>query len=76
MLTITGPARQSFVIEATQDFKAWIVIGTATVGTSGSANFTDFNAMNFPQRFYRIRPIRLPKNPNAPVVMQDDESNE
>jgi hypothetical protein len=76
MLTAGGPAGQRLVIEATQDFKAWIIIGTATVGTSGSANFTDFNAMNFPQRFYRIQPIRLPKNPNDPVVMQKDESNE
>jgi hypothetical protein len=76
MLTAAGPAGQRLVIEATQDFKAWIVIGAATVGASGSANFTDINAMNFPQRFYRIQLIRLPKYPNSPVAVQNDVSNE
>jgi hypothetical protein len=57
MLTITGPARQSFVIEATQDFKVWTVIGSVMISSNGSVDFTDINAMKFPQRFYRIWPF-------------------
>ena len=54
-LTLTGPSGQIYVIEATQDFKTWTVIGTVTVGASGSVNLTDVNAANFPKRFYRTR---------------------
>jgi hypothetical protein len=56
-LTITGTASQSFVIEATQDFKVWTIIGSAMVSSNGSVVFTDINAMKFPQRFYRIWPF-------------------
>jgi Fibronectin type III domain len=55
ILTVTGPSGQSYDIQATQDFKAWTVIGTVTVGAGGSLDFTDTNAANFPQRFYRTQ---------------------
>ena len=55
MLTVNGPAGQTNAILATQDFKTWTVIGTVMVGTGGTVNFTDTNAANFPQRFYRIQ---------------------
>jgi hypothetical protein len=54
-LTVTGQSGHTYGIEATQDFKTWTVIGTVTVGASGSVIFTDLNAANFPKRFYRTR---------------------
>jgi hypothetical protein len=53
MLTVTGPPGQTFDIEATEDFAIWTVIDTGTLDASGSMNFTDENAANFPRRFYR-----------------------
>jgi hypothetical protein len=53
ILTVTGPIGHTYDIRATQDFKTWTVIGTVTVGTSGSLNFTDTNAASFSSRFYR-----------------------
>ncbi len=52
-LAVTGVIGHSYNILATQNFKIWTVIGTATVGASGSVTFTDTNAANFPNRFYR-----------------------
>jgi hypothetical protein len=54
-LTVSGSAGQNLVIEATQDFTMWTDIGTVTVDASGAASFTDIDATNFPQRFYRTR---------------------
>lgn len=54
-LTVTGPAGQAYAIEATQDFLAWAVIGTVTIGAGGSQDFTDSTAASFKQRFYRTR---------------------
>jgi hypothetical protein len=51
---VTGAAGSTHSIEATQDFVVWTVIGTVIVGDSGLLEFTDTNAANFPQRFYRI----------------------
>jgi hypothetical protein len=55
MLTVTGPVGHTYVIEATQDFSAWTVIGKVALDASGSVDFTDTNAADFPQRFYRTR---------------------
>ena len=55
ILTVTGPAGHTYQIMATPDFKVWTVIGTATVGTGGSLDFTDTNAAAFPKRFYRTQ---------------------
>jgi hypothetical protein len=57
ILTVTGPVGQSYDIQATQDFIAWTVIGTVTVGANGSFAFTDTNAAGFSQRFYRTHEI-------------------
>jgi hypothetical protein len=54
VLTVMGIAGHTNQIQATQDFKTWTVIGSVTVGTGGSATFTDTNAPNFPCRFYRV----------------------
>lgn len=55
-LTVAGLAGQTFQILATQDFTAWTAIGTVTLGTGGTLEFTDPDAPNYPQRFYRTRP--------------------
>jgi len=55
ILTVTGPVGHTYDIQATQDFITWTVIGTATVGSSGSLDFTDTNAASFSKRFYRTR---------------------
>lgn len=55
MLTVTGPAGQTYNIEATEDFLTWTVIGMVTLDSEGSWNFSDPNAGHFPKRFYRTR---------------------
>jgi len=55
ILTVTGPVVHTYDIQATQDLKTWTVIGTVTVGASGSVDFTDTNAAGFSRRFYRTR---------------------
>lgn len=54
-LTGTGTAGQTYNIQASPDLMTWTVIGTATAGAGGSLTFTDPNAANFPQRFYRTQ---------------------
>lgn len=53
VLTVRGLTGQTYDIEATEDFADWTVIGTVTLGGSGSQDFTDTNAGSFPKRFYR-----------------------
>jgi hypothetical protein len=55
ILTVTGQVGHTYDIQATQNFKTWTVIGTVTVGASGSVDFTDTNAASFSRRFYRTR---------------------
>ena len=55
MLTVTGQVGHTYDIQATQDFKTWTVIGTLTVGASGSLDFADTNTASFSRRFYRTR---------------------
>ena len=55
ILTVTGPIGHTYDIQATQDFITWTVIGTVTVGASGSSSFTDTNAASFSRRFYRTQ---------------------
>jgi len=52
-LTVSGLIGHTYQVEATQDLMTWTVIGTVTLGDSGSLDFTDTNAARFPQRFYR-----------------------
>ena len=55
ILTVAGQNGHTYNIQATQDFKTWTVIGTVTMGVSGSLDFTDTNAANFSRRFYRTQ---------------------
>lgn len=58
VLTVSGLIGQTYEIEATQDFETWTIIGTVTLGAGGSVDFTDADAANIPQRFYRTLEIR------------------
>ena len=53
--SLTGPARigHTYEIQATGDLAAWITIGLQMVGPDGALAFTDYNAPNYPARFYR-----------------------
>ena len=53
VLTVSGLIGHTYEIQATPTFAAWTVIGTVTLGTNGSVTFTDTNAANYPNRFYR-----------------------
>lgn len=55
ILTVRGLAGQRHSILATQNFTNWTVIGTVTLGVSGSVTFTDPNAAGFSRRFYRAQ---------------------
>jgi hypothetical protein len=55
ILTVAGQTGHMYDIQATQDFITWTVIGTVTMGASGTLDFTDTNAASFSKRFYRIR---------------------
>ena len=55
ILTVNGPTGQTNQIFASADLKNWTVIGTVTLGTGSSLNFTDANAAAFPRRFYRTQ---------------------
>lgn len=55
ILTVRGLAGQRHNILVTQNFTNWTVIGTVTLGASGSVNFTDPNAAGFSRRFYRTQ---------------------
>jgi hypothetical protein len=54
-ITVSGLAGHTYEILATQNLTSWTVIGTTTLGLSGSFDFTDTNAVYFPARFYRTR---------------------
>ena len=57
VLTVSGLIGQTYEILATQDLKTWTVIGTVTLGASGSLDFADTNSVSFPQQFYRTHEI-------------------
>jgi hypothetical protein len=56
-LTINGLAGHTYQILATADLVTWNVIGTVTVATSGSLEFTDTNAASHPTQFYRTQEV-------------------
>lgn len=55
VMTVSGLIGHTYQVQATQDFKTWTIIGTVTLGSGGSLNFTDTNAASFLHRFYRTQ---------------------
>jgi len=58
-LTLQGLIGHTYEIQATQDLVTWTVIGTAMIGTDGTASFTDTNAAKFTKQFYRTQDTSL-----------------
>jgi len=52
--SVTATAGQVFEVDATADFVTWTPLGTLT-NITGTANFSDTSAGDFPRRFYRAR---------------------
>ena len=55
ILTVAGQVGHTYDIQGMPDLETWTVIGTVTLGASGSVDFIDTNAASFPNRFYRTR---------------------
>src|ERR1017187_450094 len=64
-LKLSGPMVPSYVIEASTNLTNWTPISTNS-GLTGSVVFTDTEAANFSQRFYRAMTIPV-VNTNAPL---------
>ena len=55
VLTLNGLIGSTYQILTSTNLTTWTVLGTVTLGASGSTNFTDTNAASFPKRYYRTR---------------------
>ncbi len=57
-LTLAGAPDHTYVLEAATNLLPpadWLPTATNTLGTNGVWQFTDADATNFPQRFYRLK---------------------
>ncbi len=57
-LSLTGAPGGTYVLESTTDLPpstSWLPVATNTLGADGVWQFTDTQATNFPQRFYRLK---------------------
>jgi hypothetical protein len=55
VLQLSGQIGHTHDLEATEDFTAWTVISTVTLGAGGWFEFTDTNAVSYTARDYRTR---------------------
>jgi hypothetical protein len=55
VLTVTGPASQSYDLLTTTNFTTWTTLGSATAGANGLATYTDTAAPGYRIRYYRAR---------------------
>src|SRR6266568_3947548 len=51
--SLRGKANETYLIQATTDLATWTVIATKQASSDGAIQFTDSDADNFSQRFYR-----------------------
>jgi len=58
-LTAAGLAGNTYEIQATADLKTWVAIGTRSADLNGDLAFTDYDAPNFPSRYYRLNNLTL-----------------
>jgi hypothetical protein len=55
-LGLSGAVGGTYIVDATANLlDGWLPIATNTMGTNGASQFTDPQATNFQQRFYRLR---------------------
>ncbi len=60
-LNLGGAPGSTYVLESTGDLfppGGWQPVATNTLGTNGVWSFTDTQATNFPQRFYRLKLVQ------------------
>jgi Pro-kumamolisin, activation domain/Bacterial Ig-like domain (group 3)/Immunoglobulin domain/Domain of unknown function (DUF5011)/Viral BACON domain len=59
-LGLSGGYGSTYVLESTTDFLSgvWLPVATNTLGLDGKWQFTDFDATNFPARFYRLKRVQ------------------
>jgi len=55
ILTLAGPAGQTFDLLASTDLQNWILIRRLTVGSGGLFGFMDPDVAKYPARFYRTQ---------------------
>ena len=55
VVVVRGLSGKQYDILATQNLITWTLIGTVTLGVSGTLNFTDPNSASYSRRFYRIQ---------------------
>ncbi len=56
-LNLTGVPGSSYILEAATNLASpvvWLSLASNTLGTNGVWQFTDSQATNFPQQFYRL----------------------
>src|SRR5262249_29913827 len=51
---IIGTPNLTYIIQASTNLTQWLDVST-NVATGGTINFTDYNAIQFPYRFYRVK---------------------
>jgi hypothetical protein len=57
-LNLLGSPGYTYIVEATTNLLLaanWLPIATNTLGTNGVWQFSDTQATNFPQQFYRLK---------------------
>jgi len=64
VLTVSGPAGNSYVIQASTDLVLWVPFSTNTISPGGSVDIVDLNP-NSAQKFYRAAPyvVSAPPEP-------------
>ena len=55
VVVVKGLSGKQYDILATQNLTSWTLIGTVTLGATGTLNFTDPNVASFSRRFYRVQ---------------------
>lgn len=58
LLTVKGFAGHTYEVQATRNFSTWSPIGNVTIGSGGSATYTDASAPGVLKRFYRTRDLQ------------------
>jgi hypothetical protein len=59
-IKLSGGSAGVQLVEASTNLVDWVVVGVATQKADGAYDFEDANAVNLPNRFYRIVPLHGP----------------
>jgi len=56
-LTVVGKSSHTYEVQTSSNLKSWSLLGTVTLGSNGTAIFTDAGAKYYSNRYYRTRDI-------------------